>query len=347
MEERDPKSIRTQSFPMSGGDGTHSYARNSSVQRGGIFNTMERIRDAVVATLDTRKHFKKVVRIADFGCSIGPNTDSVKNILDAVKIKYQQENNMNNPEDLEFHVFFNDQPDNDFNTLFKTLPKNENCFAAGVPGSFYGRVFPRNSLHIRHTSYTLHWLSRVPGENIGEPNSEAHKEQFKKDMENFLEARSEELVPGGLMIVLGLCFSDGVPYAQTLKGFVKEIFLGCLIDIAESGVISEEKARSFEIPKYFPYFREMKEAIERNRSFSVEMIEEIEKPFEDGSISHDLIVSMYRGLYHGFMAEHFGQGLVDELFDRFSKKLTEFPLDDFVKTTNDRECVIVLKRNAL
>ncbi|KAK9283742.1 hypothetical protein L1049_011992 [Liquidambar formosana] len=30
----------------------------------------------------------------------------------------------------------------------------------GAPGSFYGRLFPRNCLHLVHCSYSAHWLSQ-------------------------------------------------------------------------------------------------------------------------------------------------------------------------------------------
>ena len=52
-------------------------------------------------------------------------------------------------------------------SLFEKKVKEENgdqvlpYFVAGVPGSFYGRLFPRNSLHFAHSSYCLMWLSQV------------------------------------------------------------------------------------------------------------------------------------------------------------------------------------------
>ncbi|MBW1279462.1 class I SAM-dependent methyltransferase, partial [Escherichia coli] len=92
----------------------------------------------------------------------------------------------------------------------------------GVPGSFYGRVLPRNSIHIGLTSYTTHWLSKVPEHvcdkksrawnktyiqcnDLIEEVTKAYKVQFTEDMNVFLEARAQELVPGGLIIAVGQC----------------------------------------------------------------------------------------------------------------------------------------------
>ncbi|CAH9071883.1 unnamed protein product [Cuscuta europaea] len=34
------------------------------------------------------------------------------------------------------------------------------CFISGVPGTFYGRLFPTNALNFVHSSYSLMWLSQ-------------------------------------------------------------------------------------------------------------------------------------------------------------------------------------------
>lgn len=114
--------------------------------------------------------FPKCLNIADLGCSTGPNTlSSISNIIDTV-YDLCHKNNWRVP---EFHVSLNDLPQNDFNNIFKTLPafyeklKNDkgdefrSCFVSGVPGSFYQRIFPTNSLHFVHSSYSVHWLSQV------------------------------------------------------------------------------------------------------------------------------------------------------------------------------------------
>lgn len=115
------------------------------------------------------------LKIADLGCSSGPNTLSLLwEIIDTIDGACKRLNR----EAPMFQVVLNDLPGNDFNTIFKSLPdfyeklkevKGSNfgpCFIAGIPGSFYGRLFPNKSLHFVHSSYSLHWLSQVSKNNM-------------------------------------------------------------------------------------------------------------------------------------------------------------------------------------
>lgn len=115
------------------------------------------------------------LKIADLGCSSGPNTLSLLwEIIDTIDGTCKRLNR----EAPMYQVFLNDLPGNDFNTIFKSLPgfyeklkevKGSNfgpCFIAGIPGSFYGRLFPNKSLHFVHSSYSLHWLSQVSKKNM-------------------------------------------------------------------------------------------------------------------------------------------------------------------------------------
>jgi len=228
----------------------------------------------------------------------------------------------------------------------KTLPPSSKgeYFSVGVPGSFYGRVLPRNSIHIGHTSYTTHWLSKVP-ENVCDKKSpawnknyilcndlieevtKAYKVQFKKDMEIFLKARAEELVSGGLMIILGQCLADGVPMYETWQGHVADTIGDCLMDMAKSGITSEEKIELFSIPLYFPQFSEVREEIEQNGSFMIEIMESIGHPMEVKALTNDFLTSTYRAFLSSLIEKHFGDGVVDELFDRLAKKLSKHPID--------------------
>lgn len=115
----------------------------------------------------------KSIGIADLGCSSGPNTLSIiKDIVHTVDKSCREILHTNRAP--EFHVYLNDLPTNDFNAVFKALPdfhrelskerggpRSASVYVAGYPGSFYGRIFPDNSLHFIYSSNSLHWLSKV------------------------------------------------------------------------------------------------------------------------------------------------------------------------------------------
>ncbi|EOA18820.1 hypothetical protein CARUB_v10007434mg [Capsella rubella] len=353
------------SYPMSGGEDQHSYIHNSSYQKAVIDGFEEKARQNILEKFDLlnlNPHLS-TFRIVDFGCSIGPNTfHAVQNIIDTVKLKHLKESQENSLVPLEFQVCFNDQPNNDFNTLFRTLPSSfgQEYLSMGVPGSFYGRVLPRNSIHIGYTSYTTHWLSKVP-EHVCDKKSSAwnrsyihcnylieevtnaYKIQFTKDMSLFLEARAEELVPGGLMIVLGECFPDDVAMYETWSGIVLDTIGDCLLDMATSGATTQEKIDLFSMPVYFPQYSELKRAIEQNKNFTIEMMETTSHPLEDKQLTNDFIVSMFRAFLSSIIETHFGDGVVNELFYRLDKKLSKYPID-FDKCKKKMVYYIVLKR---
>ncbi|CAA0406198.1 unnamed protein product [Arabidopsis thaliana] len=339
-------STSSQSYPMSGGDDQHSYIHNSSYQKAGIDGVQEKARQYILENLDLLNMNPNLstFTIADFGCSIGPNTfHAIQYIIDIVKLKHLKESQEDSRvAPLEFQVYFNDLPNNDFNTLFRTQPPSskQEYFSVGVPGSFYGRVLPRNSIHIGNTSFTTHWLSKVPEEvcdknslawnknyihcnNLIEEVTEAYKVQFEKDMGVFLKARAEELVPGGLMITLGQCLPDGVAMYETWSG--------------------SKKIEMFNLPVYFPQVSELKGAIEQNKRFTIEMMEIVSHPLEAVQLSNNFITSMYRAILSTVIERHFGGSVVDELFRQFAKKLSEHPID-FEKCKKQMVYHIVLKR---
>jgi len=112
--------------------------------------------------------------VVDLGCSCGSNTINVVDVMIKHVMKRYEALGWQPP---EFSAFFSDLPSNDFNTLFQLLPplanhgvSMEEClaadnhrsyFAAGVPGSFYRRLFPARSVDVFHSAFSLHWLSQV------------------------------------------------------------------------------------------------------------------------------------------------------------------------------------------
>ncbi|GMP59377.1 hypothetical protein CsSME_00022670 [Camellia sinensis var. sinensis] len=238
-------------LPMSGGDGANSYSKNSRYQDEAINLVKEMIIEAIAKKFDiTSLSFSSsTIQIADLGCSVGPNTfKAMKSIVEAIKWKYHSKNLTTDMP--EFQLFFNDHASNDFNTLFTTLPPDRQYFAAGVPGSFYGRLFPKSSIHLMYSSFALHWLSKVPEElldngslawNKGKIHyTSASKEianvyatQFAKDMDTFFNARADEIIVGGMMILIILGLADGVHYSQDPRRPFFDAFNQSLLDMVK------------------------------------------------------------------------------------------------------------------
>ncbi|CAI9766914.1 unnamed protein product [Fraxinus pennsylvanica] len=356
-------------YHMLGGDDTHSYAQNSEYQKQLVVSAEELICKLIDKHLDIEKPSfdpNKTFRIADFGCSIGPNTFfAIENIIKGVENKYKS--NIKNPRIPEYHVFFNDHIDNDFNTLFRNIPTSRKYFLAGVPGSFHGRLFPNTTLHFAHCSTALHWLSRIPKE-VTEVNStafnkgrihyggaakevkDAYSTQYRKDMDSFLTARAQELVRGGLMVLVILGFPDGVPPSESSIGIGFNILGSCLEDMARMGKITEEQVDSFNLPFYYPSPSELKALIEENGSFTLERIESLISPMKIEKPNLNIIikvcVSHLRAVIGGVIEEHFGNEIVEELFQLHMKKLDENPMMFDEKYRKEANYFLFLKQKS-
>ncbi|KAK7849227.1 putative s-adenosylmethionine-dependent methyltransferase [Quercus suber] len=258
-----------ESYAMNGGKGPYSYAQNSIYQREAAEAAKEKINKAIADHFDIKTLSASLNSVceADLGCSTGPNTFiSVQNIIEAVKLQYiSKEVHTEIP---EFLVFFNDHVSNDFNTLFKSFPPNKQYIAAGVPGSFHGRLFPKESLHFIHSSFALQWLSKAPIEIMDEGSPawnkgrifysnaqkevvEAYATQFAKDIDSFLFARAQEPVVGGLLALFIPAIPDVMSNFDTFIGVLEKHFGNDIMDelfnrytekVAESSFFLNAKA---------------------------------------------------------------------------------------------------------
>jgi hypothetical protein len=152
-----------------GGEGEGSYSRQSKLwsRMGSVLEPS--LKDAIL------HHFSPPqgpLHYADFGCAVGANTlGFAKFVVETLKTRAELS-------DKDIVCHFADLPSNDFNTLFKQLPpfvgqgdgsaEERTWFADGVPGTQYGRLFPRSSLHVAITTLTLHYLSEVQFLNISQ-----------------------------------------------------------------------------------------------------------------------------------------------------------------------------------
>lgn len=221
------------------------------MQRDTIEVCKKLIQEAIAENFDPKDHAEptSIICIADMGCSTGPNTFvAMQIIVDAIELQFQSQGLA--AQIPEIQVFFNDQVTNDFNTLFKNLPPNRNYFAAGVPGSFRGRLFPRETIHLVHSSSSLNWLSMVPKEitdrtssawnkgrihqtNAPKEVADAYATQYKMDLESFLHARAQELVDNGLMVLQIPVASDVILDSEVDPNKVFELMGTCLVDMAK------------------------------------------------------------------------------------------------------------------
>lgn len=245
--------------------------------------------------------------------------------------------------------------DDDGEIISTAHQESRRYFAAGVAGSFHTRLFPRNSLHFVYSSYSLHWLSRVPIE-IKDKSSrswngkrvfiskdgpmevaEAYLAQFQKDFASFLTARAQEIVKGGCMFIYLSGRDTANPRDQGASGVIGEILEAAFNDMLSQGLIEVEKLHSFNLPFFAPCAEELKAEFEKEGSFIVKRIlflsgvvekvhkqscmntENMDKCQEFGN----MVAKQFRAILEGLVTAHFGGEIVEFLFERFAVTAAE------------------------
>ena len=106
-------------------------------------------------------------------------------------------------------------------------------------------------------------------------------------------------------------------------------------------MISAEKVDSFNVPVYFASLQEVEAAVKRNGCFNIELMENIfhEKP------QPKVMSATFRAGLEGTFKEHFGDEILDELFDKLLyNKLEESSLNS--KSCESVYLFVSLKCNA-
>uniref|UniRef100_A0A1J3EBF0 Salicylate carboxymethyltransferase n=1 Tax=Noccaea caerulescens TaxID=107243 RepID=A0A1J3EBF0_NOCCA len=364
-------------FHMTGGAGETSYARNSSLQKKASY-------EAKHITLETLQQLYKETRpkstlgIADLGCSSGPNTlSTIRDMIKAIEEVAHHREIPNQPLP-EFSIFLNDLPGNDFNSVFKSLPDfhtelkrdtntngdSPSVFISAYPGSFYGRLFPENTIHFIHSSYSLHWLSKVPpgiydeqGKSINkgcvnicssspEAVSKAYYSQFKEDFSIFLRCRSKELVSAGRMVLI-ILGRDGPDHVDRGNSFFWELLSRSIADLVAQGETEEEKLDSYEMHFYAASAAEIESEVEREGSFELERLEMLEVDKETGNEDDDVssygkaVAKTVRAVQETMLAQHFGEEILEKLFDTYGRMVDEELAKEDIRPIT---FVLVLKR---
>ncbi|GAB4849697.1 Indole-3-acetate O-methyltransferase 1 [Ancistrocladus abbreviatus] len=343
---------------MKGGKGEASYANNSQGQAQHARSMLHLLKEALDGMLLEPSGVPFVV--VDLGCSCGTNTIYIVDVIIKHMTKRYEALGFDPP---EFSAFFSDLPSNDFNTLFQLLPplanydggiSMEEClatdnhrpyFAAGVPGSFYGRLFPARSIDVFHSAFSLHWLSQVP-ESVLDKRSKAYnkgkvfihgakestvhayKKQFQADLAGFLRARSFEMKRGGSMFLVCLGRTSVDPTDQGGAGLLFGThFQDAWDDLVQEGLISNEKRDSFNIPVYAPSLQDFKEVVEADGAFAIKKLEVfrggsplvVSRP-DDATEVGQALANTCRATAGVLVDVHIGDQLSEELFLRVERR---------------------------
>ncbi|XP_026453354.1 salicylate carboxymethyltransferase-like [Papaver somniferum] len=352
-----------QYFHMNGGTSETGYASNSSLQKRGIEVTKPIIQEAIleiINSISSGKDIPKSISIAEMGCSSGPTALLVVSyIIDTIYNNYGALSGSPHPEIL---VFLNDLSSNDFNLIFKSLQgfydqlkktynslgdadddqKQHRCFVAGIPGSFYGRLFPSRSLHFVHSSYSLHWLSQSP-QGIKKSNKgngymaessppsvlEAYLKQFERDFYSFLKCRFEEIVKGGRLVLTVCGRADDTSPSREMRCFGWGLLAEALREMVSQGKIEEGKLDSFNMPLYIPSPSEVKSVILNEGSFIINRLETFEVTSGEAFLLKDEdddddykitagknFANFTRALSESLVVSHFGEEIIEELYKR-------------------------------
>jgi len=298
--------------------------------------------------------------VVDLGCSCGSNTIYIVDVMIKHMIKRYEALGYEPP---EFSAFFSDLPSNDFNTLFQLLPQlanyggsMEEClaannhrsyFAAGVPGSFYRRLFPARSIDVFHSAFSLHWLSQVPESVLdkrstaynkgrvfihgaNESTANAYKKRFQTDLAGFLRSRSQEMKRGGSMFLVCLGRTSVDPADQGGAGLLFGThFQDAWDDLVQEGLINSEKRDNFNIPVYAPSLQDFKEVVEADGSFAINKLEVfkggsplvVNQPDDAAEVGRALANSC-RSVSGVLVDAHIGDRLSEELFLRVEHRAT-------------------------
>ncbi|XP_076954481.1 putative methyltransferase TCM_000336 [Bidens hawaiensis] len=334
-------------FHMNGGLGENSYAQNSYLQRKASdmvkHITLQSLEETYISTTP------ESLGIANLGCSCGQNTLST--IREMVETIDKTTSNIPPP---EYRIYLNDLPTNDFNAVFKILPEfykeldterhlrcqelESSVYIAGYPGTFYGRLFPDKCLHFIYSSYSLHWLSRIPpglydndGRSVNKGSfyitessskhvSKAYFDQFQEDFTLFLQSRSKELVSGGRMVLILLGSRDR-SHVDRGNSFLWELLSRSFATLANKGEVEQEKVDEYDAHFYAPSRNELEDEVKKEGSFKMEQFEMFEIECYSGPyMSHGTAMAKtIRAIKESMISQHFGEDILDKLFEDYGK----------------------------
>ncbi|XP_078379565.1 uncharacterized protein LOC144662597 isoform X2 [Oculina patagonica] len=258
-----------------GADGSGYYSNNASICYKAILESVPLALDVIKsATVEPGSVFT----IADYGCADGGSS---------MPLWYAcvQELRKIYGDDLPIHVIYEDQPINDFKSLFlrlqgfmpgtkRYLADFPNVFVTACGTNFYDQCLPPQSVNLAFTATAMHWLRDkprdVPGASMhimakDPETAEKLKKQAAEDWELLLLQRAKELVPGGRMILVELAIDKEGQLLGVTKATQASVF-DTLRDLWQ-GLVTDGFITQDEFDQTFFAFR-------------IRTVDELKKPFE-------------------------------------------------------------------
>jgi hypothetical protein len=234
-------------------EGHGAYNRSSCVQAAGSAPAVPLLECAAETLL--LANAPDPIVIADYGSSEGRNSLApMRTAIAALRKRVGA--------DRAISVVHTDMPGNDFTTLFQTLETDPESYARGdtavfpsaVGRSFYQQILPTGSVTLGWSSWSIQWLSRIPGpvqDHVYADYSHdfaartAYKAQSADDWQAFLAARGKELRPGGRLVVLTVAVGDDgdIGYRPMV-----DIMYYAILDLADEGFVRSEEVHRMVIP---------------------------------------------------------------------------------------------------
>ncbi|XP_025114205.1 gibberellic acid methyltransferase 2-like [Pomacea canaliculata] len=215
-----------------------------------------------------------VFTIGDYGTSDGAVSQQlIHKIIERLRKKHGQ--------DLNIQVLYEDQPSNDFNSLFKRVYEKTSylshfskVFPLACGTSFYEQCVPEKSCDLIIATLASHWLSTdnfvrssnsiFPWLSTSREELGAYKETCQYNWEQFLHFRARELKLGGVLFVAQTLRPTG-KQSQPDSGHRETGTHDTLVDLDLSwktlyteGLITEEEFQACTIQMAMPSLQEIK-----------------------------------------------------------------------------------------
>ncbi|KAI5565797.1 hypothetical protein POPTR_014G168232v4 [Populus trichocarpa] len=143
------------------------------------------------------------------------------------------------------------------------------------------------------------------------------------------------MIPGGCMVLTIYGRDENNDSSVKHSPTIWEFFGMMLNDMVLEGLIEESKLDSFNIPFYGALAEEVRDVIQAEGSFTIKRLESFHVSWDasiddryrdtmDKYTKGKFVAKRMRAIMESILARHFGDEIVDVLFQRFSIKIGEY-----------------------